>query len=291
MKTAFIGLGVMGYHMAGYLQKGGHETTVYNRTSAKAAAWTEEFGGSMATTPAEAAKGADIVFACVGNDDDLRSVVLGEHGAFEGMSAGTIFVDNTTASAEVARELYAAGKERGIAFIDAPVSGGEAGAQQGILTVMCGGDEDAFAKARPVIECFGRAVTLLGPSGSGQLTKMVNQVCFVSTVQGLSEALNFSERAGLDTKKVLQVISKGAAQSWQMDNRGETMVDDEFDFGFAVDWVRKDLGIVLREADNNGSQMPMTALIDQFYKEVQAMGGGRWDTSSLIKRLRQNDKT
>ena len=289
MKTAFIGLGVMGYHMAGYLQKGGYETTVYNRTSAKAVAWTEEFGGSMADTPAEAAKGADIVFACVGNDDDLRSVVLGEHGAFNSMSPNTIFVDNTTASAEVARELYAAGKERGIAFVDAPVSGGEAGAQQGILTVMCGGDEDAFAKAQPVIDCFARAVTLLGPSGSGQLTKMVNQVCFVSTVQGLAEALNFSERAGLDTKKVLQVISKGAAQSWQMDNRGETMVDDEFDFGFAVDWVRKDLGIVLSEADNNGSQMPMTALIDQFYKEVQAMGGGRWDTSSLIKRLHQND--
>ena len=289
MKTAFIGLGGMGYHMAGYLQKGGYETTVYNRTSAKAVAWTEEFGGSMADTPAEAAKGADIVFACVGNDDDLRSVVLGEHGAFNSMSPNTIFVDNTTASAEVARELYTAGKERGIAFVDAPVSGGEAGAQQGILTVMCGGDEDAFAKAQPVIDCFARAVTLLGPSGSGQLTKMVNQVCFVSTVQGLAEALNFSERAGLDTKKVLQVISKGAAQSWQMDNRGETMVDDEFDFGFAVDWVRKDLGIVLSEADNNGSQMPMTALIDQFYKEVQAMGGGRWDTSSLIKRLRQND--
>ncbi|MEG3617343.1 NAD(P)-dependent oxidoreductase [Magnetovibrio sp. PR-2] len=290
MKTAFLGLGVMGYHMAGYLQKGGHETTVYNRTSAKAVAWTEEFGGSMAETPAEAAKGADIVFACVGNDDDLRAVVLGENGAFEGMTPNTIFVDNTTASAEVARELYAAGKERGIAFIDAPVSGGEAGAQQGILTVMCGGDEDAFATAQPVIDCFARAVTLLGPSGSGQLTKMVNQVCFVSTVQGLSEGLNFAVRAGLDAKKVLEVISKGAAQSWQMDNRGTTMVDDEFDFGFAVDWVRKDLGIVLSEADNNGSQMPMTALIDQFYKEVQAMGGGRWDTSSLIKRLRQNDE-
>ena len=287
MKTAFLGLGVMGYHMAGYLQKAGHETTVYNRTTAKAEKWVAEFGGTMADTPAKAAEGAEIVFACVGNDDDLRDVVMGQDGAFAGMGEGTIFVDNTTASAAVARELYAVGREIGISFIDAPVSGGEAGAQNGVLTVMCGGDEDAFAKAQPVIDCFARAVTLLGPSGSGQLTKMVNQVCFVATVQGLAEGLNFSERAGLDTKKVLQVISKGAAQSWQMDNRGETMVDDEFDFGFAVDWVRKDLGIVLGEADRNGSVMPMTALIDQFYKDIQAMGGGRWDTSSLIRRLRK----
>ncbi|MCW8915570.1 MAG: NAD(P)-dependent oxidoreductase [Magnetovibrio sp.] len=289
MKTAFIGLGVMGYHMAGYLQKAGYDTTVYNRTTAKADKWVAEFGGSHADTPAAAAQGADIVFACVGNDDDLRAIVIGENGAYESMKPGAIFVDNTTASAEVARELYAAGKERGISFIDAPVSGGEAGAQQGILTVMCGGDEDAFAKAQPVIDCFAKAVTLMGDSGSGQLTKMVNQVCFVGTVQGLSEGLNFAMRAGLDTKRVLDVISKGAAQSWQMDNRGETMVDDQFDFGFAVDWVRKDLGIVLAEADNNGAQMPTTALIDQFYKEVQAMGGGRWDTSSLIRRLRQNE--
>ena len=287
MKTAFLGLGVMGYHMAGYLQKGGHDTTVYNRTTAKADAWIAEFGGTKADTPAAAAEGADIVFACVGNDDDLRAVTVGENGAFSGMKAGSIFVDNTTASAAVARELYDLGKERGISFMDAPVSGGEAGAQQGILTVMCGGDENAFATAQPVIDCFARAVTLLGPSGSGQLTKMVNQVCFVSTVQGLAEALSFSERAGLDTKKVLDVISKGAAQSWQMDNRGATMVDDEFDFGFAVDWVRKDLGIVLEEADRNGAPMPVTALIDQFYKDVQAMGGGRWDTSSLIRRLRK----
>ncbi len=289
MKTAFIGLGVMGYHMAGYLQKGGHDTTVYNRTAAKAEAWVGEFGGAKAETPAAAAEDADIVFACVGNDDDLRAVTVGENGAFSTMKAGAIFVDNTTASAAVARELYNLAKERGIRFIDAPVSGGEAGAQQGILTVMCGGDEDAFATTQPVIDCFARAVTLLGPSGSGQLTKMVNQVCFVSTVQGLAEALNFSERAGLDTKKVLDVISKGAAQSWQMDNRGATMVDDEFDFGFAVDWVRKDLGIVLDEADRNGAPMPVTALIDQFYKDVQAMGGGRWDTSSLIRRLRRKE--
>lgn len=289
MKTAFIGLGVMGYHMAGYLQKGGHDTTVYNRTAAKAEAWVGEFGGAKADTPAAAAEGADIVFACVGNDEDLRAVTVGENGAFSGMKAGAIFVDNTTASAAVARELYDLAKERGIRFIDAPVSGGEAGAQQGILTVMCGGDEDAFATAQPVIDCFARAVTLLGPSGSGQLTKMVNQVCFVSTVQGLAEALNFSERAGLDTRKVLDVISKGAAQSWQMDNRGTTMVDDEFDFGFAVDWVRKDLGIVLEEANRNDAPMPVTALIDQFYKDVQAMGGGRWDTSSLIRRLRRKE--
>ena len=289
MKTAFIGLGVMGYHMAGHLQKAGHDTTVYNRTQAKAEKWVAEFGGAKADTPAEAVQNAEIVFACVGNDDDLRSVVLGENGAFEGMAAGTIFVDNTTASAEVARELYAAGQERGISFIDAPVSGGEAGAQNGILTVMCGGDENAFATAQPVIDAFAKAVTLMGPSGNGQLTKMVNQVCITGLLQGLSEALNFSERAGLDSKRVLDVISKGAAQSWQMENRGETMVDDQFDFGFAVDWLRKDLGIVLAEADRNGAQMPVTALVDQFYKEVQAMGGGRWDTSSLIRRLRRED--
>ncbi|HEY9080845.1 NAD(P)-dependent oxidoreductase [Magnetovibrio sp.] len=287
MKTAFLGLGVMGYHMAGYLQKAGHDTTVYNRTAAKSEKWVAEFGGSKADTPAAAVDGADIVFACVGNDNDLRAVVLGENGAYGGMKSGSIFVDNTTASAEVARELYAAGKERGVSFIDAPVSGGEAGAINGALTVMCGGDADAFATAQPVIDTFSRAVTLMGPSGSGQLTKMVNQVCIAGALQGLAEALNFSEMAGLDSKLVLDVISKGAAQSWQMDNRGTTMVDDKFDFGFAVDWMRKDLGIVLAEAENNGAQMPVTALVDQFYKDVQAMGGNRWDTSSLIRRLKR----
>jgi len=285
MKTAFLGLGVMGYHMAGYLQKAGHDTTVYNRTASKSEKWVAEFGGSKADTPAGAAQEADIVFACVGNDHDLRAVVVGENGALGGMKSGAIFVDNTTASAEVARELYTAGKERGVSFIDAPVSGGEAGAQNGALTVMCGGDADAFATAQPVIDTFARAVTLMGPSGSGQLTKMVNQVCIAGALQGLSEALNFSARAGLDSKLVLDVISKGAAQSWQMENRGATMVDDQFEFGFAVDWMRKDLSIVLAEADNNGAQMPVTALVDQFYKDVQAMGGSRWDTSSLIRRL------
>jgi len=287
MKTAFLGLGVMGYHMAGYLQKAGHDTTVYNRTAAKSEKWATEFGGSKADTPAAAAADADIVFCCVGNDNDLRAVVMGENGAFGGMKSGSIFVDNTTASAEVARELYAAGKERGVSFIDAPVSGGEAGAQNGALTVMCGGDADAFATAQPVIDTFSRAVTLMGPSGSGQLTKMVNQVCIAGALQGLSEALNFSECAGLDSKLVLDVISKGAAQSWQMENRGTTMVDDQFEFGFAVDWMRKDLAIVLSEAENNGAQMPVTALVDQFYKDVQAMGGSRWDTSSLIRRLKR----
>ena len=287
MKTAFLGLGVMGYHMAGYLQKTGHDTTVYNRTAAKSEKWVVEFGGSKADTPAAAAESADIVFSCVGNDNDLRSVVMGENGALGGMKSGAIFVDNTTASAEVARELYAAAKERGVSFIDAPVSGGEAGAQNGALTVMCGGDADAFATAQPVIDTFSRAVTLMGPSGSGQLTKMVNQVCIAGALQGLAEALNFSEMAGLDSKLVLDVISKGAAQSWQMDNRGTTMVDDQFEFGFAVDWMRKDLAIVLGEAENNGAQMPVTALVDQFYKDVQAMGGGRWDTSSLLRRLKR----
>jgi len=288
MKTAFLGLGVMGYHMAGYLQKAGHDTTVYNRTAAKSEKWVAEFGGSKADTPAAAAEDANVVFTCVGNDNDLRAVVMGENGALGGMKSGAIFVDNTTASAEVARELYAAAKERGVSFIDAPVSGGEAGAQNGALTVMCGGDADAFATAQPVIDTFARAVTLMGPSGSGQLTKMVNQVCIAGALQGLAEALNFSQRAGLDSKLVLDVISKGAAQSWQMDNRGVTMVDDQFEFGFAVDWMRKDLAIVLGEAENNGAQMPVTALVDQFYKDVQAMGGSRWDTSSLIRRLHRD---
>jgi 3-hydroxyisobutyrate dehydrogenase len=291
MKTAFLGLGVMGYHMAGYLQKAGYETTVYNRTAQRAAAWVAEFGGTSADTPAKAAHDADIVFACVGNDNDLRAVVLGENGAFSGMKAGAIFVDNTTASAIVARELHALGNELSIDFIDAPVSGGEAGAKNGALTVMCGGEAEPFQTAQPAIDTFARAVTLMGPSGSGQLTKMVNQVCIAGMLQGLSEALNFSERAGLDSKLVLDVISKGAAQSWQMENRGTTMVDDKFDFGFAVDWMRKDLGIVLAEAEQNGAQMPVTALVDQFYKDVQSMDGGagkRWDTSSLIKRLRRD---
>jgi 3-hydroxyisobutyrate dehydrogenase len=289
MKVAFLGLGVMGYHMAGHLQTAGHDVTVYNRTGAKADAWVGQFGGLAATTPNQAVEGSEIVFCCVGNDDDLRSVVLGEQGAFVGMSQGAIFVDNTTASAEVARELYILGQKQGVSFIDAPVSGGEAGAKNAALTVMCGGEADAFAKAQPIINCFARAVTLMGPVGSGQLTKMVNQTCIAGILQGLAEAVNFSAKAGLDTDLVLDVISKGAAASWQMDNRGSTMVKDEFDFGFAVDWMRKDLKIVLSEAERNGAQMPMTALVDQFYKEVQAMGGGRWDTSSLLRRLTQND--
>ena len=289
MKTAFLGLGVMGYHMAGHLAKAGHEVTVYNRTKAKADKWVGEFGGAAANTPAEAASGAEIVFCCVGNDDDLRSVVLGDSGAFAGMDKGTILVDNTTASAEVARELYAKGKELGVDFIDGPVSGGEAGAQNAALTVMCGGDEAAFNKAQPIADAFAKAVTLMGPSGAGQLTKMVNQTCIAGLVQGLSEAINFSEKAGLDTALVIDVISKGAAQSWQMENRAETMIAGKFDYGFAVDWMRKDLGIVMAEAERNGAQMPVTALVDQFYKEVQAMGGNRWDTSSLLKRLTQND--
>lgn len=289
MKTAFLGLGVMGYHMAGHLAKAGHDVTVYNRTMAKADKWVGEFGGANAAKPADAVKGAEIVFCCVGNDDDLRSVILGENGAFAGMEKGSILVDNTTASAEVARELYAKGKELGISFIDGPVSGGEAGAINGALTVMCGGDEDAFNKSQPVTDAFAKAVTLMGPSGAGQLTKMVNQTCIAGLVQGLSEAINFSEKAGLDTALVIDVISKGAAQSWQMENRAETMIAGKFDYGFAVDWMRKDLGIVLAEADRNGAQMPVTALVDQFYMEVQAMGGNRWDTSSLLKRLTQND--
>ena len=293
MKVAFLGLGVMGYHMAGHLAKAGHAVTVYNRTAAKADAWAKEFGGDAATTPREAAAaggGAEVVFSCVGNDDDLRAVVLGTDGAFAGMKSGAVLVDNTTASAEVARELYAEGLKLGVGFIDAPVSGGEAGAVNGTLTVMCGGDSLMFTKAQPVTKAFARAVTLMGPTGSGQITKMVNQTTIAGMVQALAEAINFSQKAGLDTKLVLDVISKGAAQSWQLDNRGATMVDGKFDFGFAVDWMRKDLGIVLAEAERNGAQMPVTALVDQFYKEVQAMGGGRWDTSSLIRRLNQHDE-
>ena len=290
-KAAFIGLGVMGYPMAGYLaSKGGHDVTVYNRTAAKAEKWVAEHGGRHAATPEEAARDCDFVFACVGNDDDLRSVTIGEGGAFHGMKPGAIFIDNTTASAEVARELHAAAAERGCGFLDAPVSGGQAGAENGALTVMVGGDEAHYEAARPAIECFAKMVGLMGPSGSGQLTKMVNQICIAGLVQGLSEAIHFAKSADLDVAKVIDVISKGAAQSWQMENRWETMRDRKFDFGFAVDWMRKDLGICLKTANDTGARLPVTALVDQFYAEVQAMGGNRWDTSSLIARLENADK-
>ncbi|RZS58364.1 NAD(P)-dependent oxidoreductase [Sphaerotilus mobilis] len=285
-RVAFLGLGVMGGPMAGHLAAAGHQVTVYNRTASKAAAWAAQHGGTHAATPREAVAGAQIVFACVGNDDDLRSVVLGNDGALAGMAAGTVFVDHTTASAEVARELSTVAAGRGVAFIDAPVSGGQAGAVNGVLTVMCGGDAAAFETIKPVAMAFSKAVTLLGESGAGQLAKMVNQICIAGLVQGLSEAIAFGQKAGLDMHQVLDVISKGAAQSWQMDNRGKTMVDDRFDFGFAVDWMRKDLGLVLAEARRNGARLPVTALVDQFYADVQQMGGQRWDTSSLIKRLR-----
>jgi 3-hydroxyisobutyrate dehydrogenase-like beta-hydroxyacid dehydrogenase len=285
-RVAFLGLGVMGYPMAGHLARAGHQVTVYNRTAAKAQAWAAEYGGAAAATPREAAAGADFVFACVGNDDDLRAVVLGADGALAGMAAGAVFVDHTTASAEVARELYAAARALGLQFVDAPVSGGQAGAVNGALTVMCGGDAEPFAAMQPVAMAFSRAVTLIGASGAGQLAKMVNQVCIAGLVQGLSEGIAFGQKAGLDMKLVLDVIGKGAAQSWQMDNRGKTMVDNQFEFGFAVDWMRKDLGLVLDEARRNGARVPVTALVDQFYADVQAMGGKRWDTSSLIKRLK-----
>ncbi|MEE3044056.1 MAG: NAD(P)-dependent oxidoreductase [Pseudomonadota bacterium] len=284
-KCAFIGLGVMGYPMAGHLQKAGHDVTVYNRTAAKAEKWVSEYGGSSAPTPAEAAKGAEFVFSCVGNDDDLRSVMLGDGGMFAGMDKGAVLIDNTTASADVARELYAAAKAQGISFIDAPVSGGQAGAENGVLTVMCGGDQDAFDRAAPVIDAFARSCQLMGASGAGQLTKMVNQICIAGLVQGLSEGVNFGVKAGLDMEKVLDVISKGAAGSWQMENRGSTMVQNKFDFGFAVDWMRKDLGICLEESKRNGARLPVTALVDQFYAQVQERGGNRWDTSSLIDLL------
>lgn len=285
-KVAFLGLGVMGFPMAGHLALAGHQVTVYNRSAEKRTAWTQEFGGKAAATPREAAAGCDLVFCCVGNDDDLRSVVLGEQGAFAGMKPGAIFVDHTTASANVARELAAEARKRGLQFVDAPVSGGQAGAQNGMLTVMCGGDQAAFDAAKPVAMAFARAMTLLGASGAGQLAKMVNQVAIAGLVQGLSEAIAFGTKAGLDMEQVLEVIGKGAAQSWQMDNRGKTMIADKFDFGFAVDWMRKDLGLVLEEAKRNGAKLPVTALVDQFYADVQGMGGNRWDTSSLIKRLR-----
>lgn len=285
-KVAFLGLGVMGFPMAGHLAKAGHSVTVYNRSPAKAQAWVAEFGGAAQATPREAASGADIVFACVGNDDDLRYITLRADGAFAGMAPGAVFVDHTTASANVARELYGAAKNLGLAFVDAPVSGGQAGAQNGLLTVMCGGDAAAFAAVQSTGLAFSRAFTLLGESGSGQLTKMVNQICIAGLVQGLSEAIAFGQKAGLDMVQVLDVIGKGAAQSWQLDNRGKTMVADKFDFGFAVDWMRKDLGLVLDEAKRNGARLPVTALVDQFYADVQAMGGHRLDTSSLIKRLK-----
>ena len=285
LKVAFLGLGVMGLPMAGHLARAGHDVTVYNRTAAKAQAWVKEFGGRSAATPREAAAGADIVFACVGNDDDLRSVVLGADGALAGMKPGAIFVDHTTASANVARELYAAAQAQGLHFIDAPVSGGQAGAVNGQLTVMCGGDEAVFNTVKPVAMAFSRAFTLLGSSGAGQLAKMVNQICIAGVVQGLSEAIAFGMNAGLDMSQVLDVVSKGAAQSWQMENRGKTMVEGRFDFGFAVDWMRKDLGLVLDEAKRNGARLPLTALVDQFYADVQQAGGQRWDTSSLITRL------
>ena len=285
-RVAFLGLGVMGHPMAGHLARAGHQVTVYNRTAAKAAAWVAEYGGTSAPTPAQAAQGVDIVFACVGNDDDLRSVTVGEQGAFAGMKPGALFVDHTTASASGARELYATAQARGLHFVDAPVSGGQAGAVNGALTVMCGGDEAAFNSMKPVAMAYSKAVTLVGASGAGQLAKMVNQTAIAGLVQGLSEAIAFGLRAGLDMKLVLDVIGKGAAQSWQMDNRGKTMVDGKFDFGFAVDWMRKDLGLVLDEARRLGASVPVTALVDQFYADVQAAGGGRWDTSSLITRLK-----
>ena len=285
-RLAFLGLGVMGFPMAGHLARTGHAVTVYNRTPAKAARWVEKHGGKSTATPAAAVAEAEIVLMCVGNDDDVRAVALGEGGALAAMKAGATLVDHTTASASVARELYAAAKSRGVRFLDAPVSGGQAGAANGKLTIMVGGDADVFAAAEPVLASYARAVTLMGPAGAGQLTKMVNQISVASVIQGLAEGINFAGRAGLDVERVLDVISKGAAQSWQMENRGKTMAADQFDFGFAVDWMRKDLAICLSEARRNGAALPMTAVIDQFYSRIQARGGGRWDTSSLIRLLR-----
>ncbi|MFC7048134.1 NAD(P)-dependent oxidoreductase [Emcibacter nanhaiensis] len=287
-KLAFIGLGVMGYPMAGHLQKAGHQVTVYNRTTAKAEDWCATYGGDMAATPRKAAADADLVFACVGNDDDVRSIVFGDDGAYMGMKPGAIFVDHTTASASLARELHKAATEKGFLFLDAPVSGGQAGAENGALTVMIGGDKNAYDLAEPVMDCYARKMKYLGDAGNGQIAKMANQICIAGVVQGLSEALHFLQAADMDGAEVIDAISKGAAQSWQMENRYETMLKGEFDYGFAVDWMRKDLGIVLDEARNNGASLPLTALVDQFYAEVQDMGGGRWDTSSLIARLNRN---
>ena len=288
-KCAFIGLGIMGYPMAGHLQAKGHDVCVYNRTAAKAEAWVRQHGGRTAATPREAAKGAELVFMCVGNDDDIRSVAYGEDGALAGLGRGCVLVDHTTASADIARELEAAAKDQGKQFVDAPVSGGQAGAENGTLTIMCGGEQAAFERARPVMEAYGRAVTLMGPAGAGQLTKMVNQICIAGLVQGLAEGINFGMRAGLDMEKVIAVISKGAAQSWQMDNRAPTMVQGKFDFGFPVMWMRKDLKICMEEANRNGALLPTIALIDQYYHQVIKAGGGRWDTSSLIHNLRLLD--
>jgi 3-hydroxyisobutyrate dehydrogenase len=285
-RVTFLGLGVMGQPMAGHLARAGHQVTVYNRTAAKAEAWVKEYGGRRAATPRDAAAGADFVFACVGNDDDLRSIVVGQDGAFAGMKPGAVFIDHTTASAAVARELYGLAGERGLHFVDAPVSGGQAGAVNGALTVMCGGDAAPFDAMKPVAMAFAKAVTRIGDAGAGQLAKMVNQICIAGLVQGLAEGIAFGESAGLDMKLVLEVIGKGAAQSWQMDNRGATMIVGKFDFGFAVDWMRKDLGLLLDEARRNGAKLPVTALVDQFYADLQSQGAGRWDTSSLIKRLR-----
>lgn len=285
VKAAFLGLGVMGYPMARHLKAKGHDVTVYNRTTAKAEKWVSEHGGRLAVTPVEAAQGQDIVFACVGNDNDLREVTLGEHGAFRGMAKGAIFVDHTTASAGIARELHAAATTAGFGFLDAPVSGGQAGAENGQLTVMVGGDQPVFDAAQPTIMSFAKAARLLGEPGAGQLAKMMNQICIAGVVQGLAEAIHFGKQSGMDIEAVIDVISKGAAQSWQMENRYKTMNAGKFDFGFAVDWMRKDLGIVLEEGRSNGAKLPLTALVDQFYAEVQSMGGNRWDTSSLLARL------
>jgi 3-hydroxyisobutyrate dehydrogenase-like beta-hydroxyacid dehydrogenase len=289
-KVAFLGLGVMGYPMAGHLSRQGFEVTVYNRTAARAESWMSEFSGQMAATPADAAYGAEIVFACVGQDEDVRAITISSQGAFETLKKGAIFVDHTTASAALARELAKHCQQQDCHFIDAPVSGGQQGAENGRLTIMCGGEESPFTKATTVMECYAQSVKLLGPSGSGQLCKMVNQICIAGLLQGLAEGLHFAQTAGLDANDVIEVISKGAAQSWQMDNRHKTMLANEFEHGFAVDWMRKDLGIVLQEARRNGSQLPVTALVDQFYADVQAAGGGRWDTSSLLTRLQNKMK-
>ncbi len=288
-KVAFLGLGVMGYPMAGYLAKAGHDVTVYNRTAAKASAWVAEYGGASGATPREAAAGAEFVMSCVGNDDDLRAVCLGEDGAFAGMAAGSVFVDHTTVSAAVTREMFDSANAAQISFVDAPISGGQAGAENGQLVVMCGGDQGAYDRAEPMIDAYSKLCKRLGDSGAGQLTKMVNQICIAGLLQGLSEGLHFAEKAGLDGRAVIEVIGGGAAGSWQMVNRYETMLDDEFEHGFAVDWMRKDLGICLSTANENGASLPVTALVDQFYKDVQKLGGGRWDTSSLVKRLRALD--
>lgn len=291
LQVAFLGLGVMGYPMAGYLARAGHEVAVYNRTTAKAEQWVAEYGGSMARTPAAAADGADFVMTCVGNDNDLRAVVTAGEGALAGMKSGAVLVDHTTASAEVAREIAALAGEKQVGFLDAPISGGQAGAENGILTVMTGGEQSVFDRAAPIIDAYARSVTLMGPVGAGQLTKMVNQICIAGLLQGLSEGLHFAECAGLDGRAVIESISKGAAQSWQMENRYETMLDRKFDYGFAVDWMRKDLGIALAEARNNGASLPVTAMVDQFYCDVQKLGGHRWDTSSLIARLQHSEES